>query len=228
VSHGPDLQGRHLAQRSEGRGGHHQHDPAEQPQPEPPDVIVRGELRRETVERVGETGGERHEHAAAARCASQPQRQQRDRCEPAEREPQRHSLAVDGVTGGSREREQRHPGRDGARRERLATPHVLVQPAGREREQEDQARPQQGLDERQGRLRQRVALHHPAHETERRPNQPARTADEAGEQREAKGPLGGRLARLERLQGDSRRVDRSGAECRQDPGQERRHDRTGP
>lgn len=228
MSHGPALQSRHLAERPEQAGGAHEHEPADQPEPDVAGVVVRREFRREAVEGVGEAGAGGHEEARAAGGAAQAERHQSEDAEDGERDPQPRALAVGGVAGGRRDREERHATGDRHRREDLAPADVLVELAHRDEEKEDESRPEQRLHERERRLRQRVRLSDPAEDPERRPREPARAADQAREEREAERLVRGLLPRLERLQPHPEREHRRRAERGENSDQKSRHDVQGP
>lgn len=228
MSHGSALQSRHLPERPEQARGAHEHEPAEQPEPEVARVVVRRELRREAVERVREARGGRHEEAGAAGGAAQAEWQEREGREHGERDPEPRALAVGRVAGGSRERQQRHAPGHRERRKRLAPADVLVELAHRDEEEKDERRPEQRLDECERRLGQRVGLAEPAEDAERRPGDPARPPNEAEEERKAERVIGVLLPSLERLQPHSQGEQRRGAERREDADQERGHDSPGP
>lgn len=227
MSHRTALQRRHLAERPEPGGKAHRGRPEDEPQPETAGVVVGRELRRQPVDRIRDAGPDRDEDARAARRPAQGEGRERDGREDAERDPEGGALGVCRVSARGGEREQRHTGRDREHREPLAAADVLAQPPRRDREQEDEARPEQRLHERQRRPRERERLDDPAGEPERRAEQPARAAHEAQEEGEAKRPLRRRLARLERLQPHPHRVERGRAERREHAGQEIGHGRSG-
>lgn len=227
MSHGSALKSRHLSKRAEDAGRGHEREPDEHAEPEAARVVVGHELRGQAFERVGEAGGEGHEEARSARSAPQAERREREEGENSERHPQPRPFAVPGVARGRREREHGNAAGDGQRSERLAPPDVLVELTHRDHEEEDERRPEQRLDERERRLRQRVGLSEPADDVERTAGYPARAADQAAEQRKAQGLLDGRLPRLERLHPHSERVERRGGKCSEDPGEERWHGHCG-
>lgn len=225
MSHGAALQRRHLPERAEARRDPHRRRPEEKPEPEVARVVVGGELRREPVDRVGDARADRDEDARGARGAAQAERGERDRGEDTGGDPQSRPLDVTGLPGRGGEREQRHPGGDREHGDLLPPTHVLAQPPRGDAEEEDEARPQQRLDERERRLRQRVRLDDPADEADRRAEHPAGPADEAPEEGEAERTLGRGDARLERLERDADGVERRRGERGEDAGQERGHGR---
>lgn len=182
MSHRPALQSRHLRQRAERGGRSHQHRPAEQSQPEAAREVVGGELRRQPVEGVRQPGAERDGEARAAGRAAQAEREQRESRENADGRPQARPLRVRRVARGRGEGEQRHARADGERGEALPAADPLAELPRRDAEQEDEARAEQRLHERQRRLRQGVRLDDPAEQAERRPRDPARPPHEAGEE----------------------------------------------
>lgn len=228
MSHGSALQRRHLAKRPEQPGGAHEHQPAEQPEPEAAGVVVRRELRREAVECIREARAGRNHEARAARGAAQGEGQEREGCEDGERHPEARALAVRRVTSGSCKREERHASGHRHGGEDLAASDMLAELVHCDEEEEDQRHAEHRLDERERRFRQRVRLSDPADDAERRPGDPARPAKEAGEKREAKRALGRLLPRLERLQSHPERKHRRGAERSKNADQKRRHERQRP
>ena len=228
MRHGPALQRRHLAERPEQSCGAHDHEPKDEPKPDVARVVVRRELRREAVQRVGDTSRGRDDEARAARRSAQAERQEREDGENGERDPEAGAFGVRRVAGGRRQREQRHAAGDRERRERLAPADVLVELADRDEEEEDERRPEQRLDERERRLRQGVRLAEPAEDPERRPGDPARPANQPQEEGEAERVVGRLLPGLERLQSHPEREERGGAEGGKDAGQKGGHDGFGP
>ncbi len=178
--------------------------------------VVGRELRGQAVERVRDAGADRHEDA---RRVSERERDERERRQHAERDPEARALGVRGLVRRRGEREQRDAARDRDHGELLAGADPLAEPRG-DRQQEDEAHAEQRLDERQRGLRQRVGLEHPAGEAERRPRDPAGPSNEPPEEPEAQRVLGRLVARAERLQADPDRVERGGAERRDDAEQE--------
>jgi hypothetical protein len=228
VRHRPALQRRHLPERPEQARAAHQHEPAEQPEPDAACVVVRRELRREAVQRIRNARAGGDEEARVARGTAQAERQKSEDGEDGERDPEASALRVRGVSGGRRQREERHSARDRERGERLAPADVLVELPHRDEEEEDERRREQRLDERERRLRQRIGLAEPAEDAERRAGDPARAANEAQEEGEAERVVRGLLTGLERLQSHPEREQRRGAERGEDADQERRHDRQRP
>jgi len=224
MSHRSALQSRHLAERPEQAGGAHEHEPADQPDPETARVVVRRELRREAVERVREARGDRHQEARAARRAAQTERQEGEDGEDRERHPEARTFAVRRVASGGRDGEEWDSAghRDGS--EDLAPSDVLVELADGDEEEEDERHAEQRLDERERRLRERERLTEPAGDAEGRPGDPARTADEPPEEGQTKRALGRLLPGLERLQPHPEREQRRGAEGGENAGQKGGHE----
>jgi hypothetical protein len=212
MSNRPALQGRHLAERAQPRGGAHHERPESEPEPQAARVLIRRELRGEPVERVGKTGAERHENACAASGPAKRERGERDRRQHAEHNPETRPFSVSRVASRGGQREQRHAGRDREHRQTLATAYPLAQPPPRDREQEDETCAQQRLHERERRPRQRVGLREPAREAERGTEQPARPPHETPQQREAQRSLPRLHASLQRLQPHRDRIERGRAE----------------
>ncbi len=106
----------------------------------------------------------------------------------------------------SRPRQQSDTGGDGGHARDLAAADGLVEHAVSDHEQDDQARRQRGLDEREWDQQQRADLRDPAEKGEQRPDDPARLGHEPAQQREPQVVLVRGLARLERLQPDGGRV----------------------
>lgn len=226
MSDGTTLERRHLGERAQPRGGAHHRRPGEEPEPYASRVVVRRELRCQAVERVRDPRAHRDEQARAARGAAQAERSERDRRERAQRDPGPRPLRVGPLARRRGEREQRHAGRDREHRRPLPATDGLAEPARRDREQEDEARPEQGLDERERRPGERVRLQDPAGEPERRPGEPARPTREPGEEREPQRPLRRLLAHPERLQRDPDGVERRRAERCENADQEVGHRRS--
>lgn len=104
------------------------------------------------------------------------------------------------VPGRSRPREQPDPDGDGGDACDLAAADRLVEHAMPDHEQDDQARRQRGLDQRQRDEQESADLGDPAEQGEQRPDDPTWFLDEATEQRESQMMLVRGLARLERLE----------------------------
>lgn len=128
------------------------------------------------------------------------------------------------MAGGRGEREERHAGPHHGGGGDLTASDVLVEPAHGDDEEEHDSRPDEGLDERERGFRERVRLQDPAGEGDGRARHPARPAEEAVEEREAKRALRRRLPRLEGLQPGADGIERSRAERGEDTDQGRRHD----
>jgi len=109
-------------------------------------------------------------------------------------------------------RQQPDPDRDRRDARELSAADGLVEQPRSDREQDDQARRQRRLDERERDQEQGADLGDPSEEGEQRSDDPARLLDEAAEQREAQVVLVRGLARLERLHPDGRRVQHRGRE----------------
>ena len=77
---------------------------------------------------------------------------------------------------------------------------MLAEDADAEHEQEQQAQREHRLDQREGSVGQGEDLQRPADQRERGGADPERPAEQVGHQRRPQGPLGGRAARLDRLQ----------------------------
>jgi hypothetical protein len=186
-------------------------------------VVVGGELGGEAVPRVRETGADRDEQARRTGAAAQPERRDGGGADDPEHEPEPDSAGVVDVAMRRGERQQRHAERHRGDGDGVGRPNGLGEPPRREREQEDEARPEQRLHDGQRRPGQRQRLQRPAHQPERRSRQPSRPADEAAEEGEPKRLVGRRRLRLARLQGDPDRVERGGRERGGDSRHDDRH-----
>lgn len=109
-------------------------------------------------------------------------------------------------------REQPDPDRDRGDARELAAADRLVEHPRPDREQDDQARRQRRLDERQRDQKQGADLGDPSEKGEQGPDDPARPPDEAAQQREAQVVLVRGLTGLERLHPDGGRVQHRGRE----------------
>jgi hypothetical protein len=99
-----------------------------------------------------------------------------------------------------RPRQQPDAGGNGGHACDLAAAHGLVEQAVADHEQDDQARRERRLDERERDQKQRPDLGNPSEESKQRPDDPARLGHQPPEQGEPQVVLVRRLPSLERLQ----------------------------
>jgi hypothetical protein len=200
------LQGRHLAERPDSRRQPHDHAPRDQADPGPVREVVGEELRRQAVAGIGSPGPNRDHEAGRADGARQHVWDECDSAEGCDRRDQPRAAGVVGVPRGSGPGQERDSHRHRADAQDLAPADRLAEHARADHQQDDQARRQDRFDERERNQQQRADLRHPAAEGEGGADQPARLRHQPAEQGEAKVLLLGRLASLERLQPDRRRV----------------------
>jgi len=186
-------------------------------------VVVGGELCRQAVPGVGKARTDRHQDARGARAAAKAERGEGGHADDSQRQREARPGGVVDIPIRRREREQRHTQRDGGDTGDLGDVDLLGQSPDGEGEQEDEARPEQRLHDRERRPRQRERLQRPARETEPGSRQPARPADEPAQQREAERMIGGRRLRLPGLEHDAGRIERRGRERDGDSASESRH-----
>jgi len=206
LSRGSALQGRHLAERSDCRRQPHDDAPGDQADPGPVREVVGEELRRQAVAGVGGPGPDRDHEAGRTDGARQHIWDERNRAEDGDRRDQPRAAGVVGVPRGSGIGQERDSHRHGADAQDLAPADRLAERARADHQQDDQARRQDRLDERERNQQQRADLRRPAAEGEGGADQPARLRHQPAKQGEAKVLLLGRLASLERLQPDRRCV----------------------
>jgi hypothetical protein len=213
VGGGAPLQRRHLAeQRNAGAqpGGEHP------PRGCGPVVRAGGvgdELRRQPAPGERRTGGDRGDDAVDAAPSTQRIRRERDGCQDTQRGDERPATGMMRRGIGRHGGQPGHAGDDRGDGQDIAHAHALMERARAQREQEHQAERERRLHDRQRGQQQRGGLQRPAEHAERGPCQPARTARQAGDEREAQTAIGGHDARLDRLQRDAEVVHRGRCAC---------------
>jgi hypothetical protein len=175
------------------------------------DDVVGGELRGEPVPGVRQPGTDRHDDARRPRGAAQRERCQRQHAEHGERDQQRRTGGMLGGTRRGGQGQKRRPHGDGGDGQRIDRADALVQQPCGEAEQEDEARPQQGLHERQRGVGERQRLQRPTGQPEPGSHEPARLGDEPAEERQPQRLFGRGHARFRRLHRDPGRVQGRGA-----------------
>jgi hypothetical protein len=182
--------------------------------------VVREELRRQAVDRIGHAGSDRDQRRRGSPDERDGIRGNRNQAEEGER---RHEAGAGRVVWIAIRRgpcEQRDPGRDRGDAEHLASADRLPQHPDAEAEEDDQARGQCRLHERQRDQHERADLCGPSRQREAGADQPHGAADKADNERGAEGVLFGNLAGLPGLERDRGPVQHGGAQRREDSGED--------
>jgi hypothetical protein len=187
---------------------------------------VGDELRRQAAPRERRAGG--HRHGDAADASAQGVRREREGRERGERGGQRPAADVVRRGGGPDGREPGDAGDDRRDGEHVAGADALVQRAGAQDEQEREAEGERRLHDGERSEHERSGLQRPADQAERGASEPARAAGEPDHERWAQPPIGGRHARLERLQRDAEVVHTRGGTGGRGTEHDRRHGPTAP
>jgi peptidoglycan/xylan/chitin deacetylase (PgdA/CDA1 family) len=210
------LQCRGLAEQAGAecdRGGGAERDSCNPP---PPRDLVHEELRAERCPRIAGTCREHQpQRGQPASDRGSDIRRRDEGAEGSERETERKRSSVRGASRRGRPCDPADAEDDPCAAEQLARPDPLVEDPGREHEQQDDAKREDGLDEGQRCQRQRDELQRPAGGGERDCADPQRSPREAHEQRDLHRPKELNPASLERLQDIRDLVARGGAGGRQ-------------
>jgi len=165
--------------------------------------VVGGELRRHAAPAAREARAD-HRHVGE-RVPERPQQVGQQAREREREEHQRDRQTTARFAGGARRRAQPgadHADHDRERRQMLAAPRVLAEHPPGGVQQHEQPRGERRLDHHQGRQQQRHDLQRPAEDRQARAHQPARTLEQAADQRHAQVLVVRRLLGVHRLQRD--------------------------
>lgn len=202
----PELQRRHLAHRPDRSRPAHEGTPEDQAGPGAAGQVVGEELGCQPVDRVRRSGADRNQRGGWAADPCEQVRDERHDPHHDERRREPTSAGVVRLAGRSR------PGEQGDARDHradacnLALPDRLTEQPHAVAEQDDQARREGWLYERQRDQRERSHLQRPARQREPRAQKPYRPSQQPGQERCPERVLPRNLPRLQGLQRQRRRV----------------------
>jgi hypothetical protein len=188
-------------------------------------VVVGSQLRRQSVQRVGEARADRDEGTGGASLAAERIRDERTDRYGCERSPQPRTVRERNGPLGREPGDERHGGDDRGDREHLAPADRLVHAPAGDHHHEHEPERERRLNERQRGVRQRERLQSPAGQTAGCSNQPARPVDQLAKQPEPQSAMLRHLPRLHRLQRDPRRVQDGRRQRQRETDDDLDHDR---